>query len=42
MKHFKTVSAIKKASLEELTKVVGTSKATIILERNGFGEGDSD
>ena len=42
MKHFKTVSAIKKASLEELTKVVGAAKATIILERNGFGEGDND
>jgi excinuclease ABC subunit C len=37
MKHFKTVSAIKKASLEELTKVVGAAKAKIILEQNGFG-----
>ncbi|MEN9399799.1 MAG: hypothetical protein RL632_900 [Bacteroidota bacterium] len=41
MKHFKTVSAIKKASLEELTRVVGSAKAKIILEQNGFGDGSS-
>jgi excinuclease ABC subunit C len=31
MKSFKTVSAIREATLEELTKVIGTAKATIIF-----------
>ncbi|MFV8476337.1 excinuclease ABC subunit UvrC [Mycoplasma sp. BRA290] len=33
LKHFKTYQAIKNASLEELTKVIGASKAKIIIEQ---------
>ncbi|MFV8418180.1 excinuclease ABC subunit UvrC [Mycoplasma sp. VS299A] len=33
LKHFKTYQAIKNASLEELTKVIGSSKAKIIIEQ---------
>ena len=31
MKHFKTISAIKNAKKEELTKIIGLSKTMIIL-----------
>ncbi|MFV8516093.1 GIY-YIG nuclease family protein [Mycoplasma sp. Z244B] len=33
LKHFKTYQAIKNASLEELTEVIGASKAKIIIEQ---------
>ncbi|MFV8468613.1 excinuclease ABC subunit UvrC [Mycoplasma sp. VS292A] len=33
LKHFKTYQAIKNASLEELTKVIGASKAKIVIEQ---------